>query len=172
MFAHMEYDFSSRSASAFEVFRFEDGRAVEHWDNIQPLLGPNPSGHGMLDGATEITDLDRTEENRTLARSFVENVLIQRQFDQIGAFVAKDVIQHSPEIADGLSPWRAALEATTNGAPRIRYDKLHRVLAEGSFVLCMSEGERDGAHTSFYDLRRSQTRMRPPQPPAASVLPD
>jgi predicted SnoaL-like aldol condensation-catalyzing enzyme len=39
VFAHTEYDFSRRNIG-FEVFRFEDGRAVEHWDNIQPRLGP------------------------------------------------------------------------------------------------------------------------------------
>jgi predicted SnoaL-like aldol condensation-catalyzing enzyme len=33
VFAHTEYDFSNRNIG-FEVFRFEDGRAVEHWDNI------------------------------------------------------------------------------------------------------------------------------------------
>ena len=48
-FAHIEYDFRSLRA-AFEVFRFEDGKAVEHWDNIQPLRGPNLSGRGMQDG--------------------------------------------------------------------------------------------------------------------------
>ena len=35
VYAHMEYDFSSVKV-AFEVFRFENGLAVEHWDNIQP----------------------------------------------------------------------------------------------------------------------------------------
>ena len=34
VFAHTEYDFAS-SNIGFEIFRFEDDRAVEHWDNIQ-----------------------------------------------------------------------------------------------------------------------------------------
>ena len=34
------------------------------------------------------------------------------------------------------------------------HDRLHRVLAQGSFVLCVSEGRFDGAHTAFYDLFR------------------
>ena len=32
--------------------------------------------------------------------------------------------------------------------------RLHRVLAEGCFALAVSEGERDGVHTAFYDLYR------------------
>jgi len=36
----------------------------------------------------------------------------------------------------------------------IDYKRVHRVLAEGSFVLCVSEGERSGVHSAFYDLFR------------------
>ncbi len=152
-FAHNEYDFSSLRV-AFEVFRFEDGQAVEHWDNIQSKRGPNPSGRGMLDGATEITDLDRTEANRAFARAFVEEVLVQRQLDRLDNYVDTELIQHSPEIADGIAALRAALEATTDEGLAIQYDKLHKVLAEGNFVLAMSEGTRGGIHSSFYDLFR------------------
>ena len=49
LFAHNEYDFN-RLEVAFEVFRFENGKAVEHWDNIQDQQPLNPSGRGMLDG--------------------------------------------------------------------------------------------------------------------------
>ena len=41
VFAHMEYDFSSRKI-CFEVFRFQDGQAVEHWDNIQERQETKP----------------------------------------------------------------------------------------------------------------------------------
>ncbi|MBQ8069741.1 MAG: hypothetical protein IJ202_02690, partial [Bacteroidales bacterium] len=61
----------------FDIFRFEDGKIVEHWDNLQETpKGANPSGHTMLDGTTEIKDLDKTAENKTLAENFVKDVLI------------------------------------------------------------------------------------------------
>ena len=62
VFAHTEYDFATRRIG-FEVFRFEDDLAVEHWDNIQQRRGPNPTGRTMVDGPTEATDLDLTESN-------------------------------------------------------------------------------------------------------------
>ena len=76
VFAHTEYDFSSRRIG-FEVFRFEGNQTVEHWDNIQPRLGPNKSDHSMVDGPTEASDLDRTEANRQLVHGFVEEILIK-----------------------------------------------------------------------------------------------
>ena len=152
-FAHNEYDFSSLRV-AFEVFRFEDGLAVEHWDNIQPMRGPNPSGRGMLDGATGITDQDKTEANRVLVRAYAEEVLVGRRLDRLEAYLDPPLIQHNPEIADGIASLRAYLEETKSDGPAIRYDRVHKVLAEGNFVLCMSEGQRRGIHSSFYDLYR------------------
>lgn len=152
-FAHIEYNFSSLRA-AFEVFRFEDGQAIEHWDNIQPLRGPNKSGRGMFDGATEILDQDKTEVNRGIARAFVQEVLIGGQFERLPDFLDDNLIQHSPDLADGIEALRSALMLTEGGQAQLVYERLHRVLAEGNFVLCVSEGQRLGTHTSFYDLFR------------------
>ncbi|MFT7648049.1 MAG: putative SnoaL-like aldol condensation-catalyzing enzyme [Candidatus Poriferisodalaceae bacterium] len=86
VFAHTEYDFADRNVG-FEVFRFEDGQAVEHRDNIQSRLGPNPSGHTMTDGPTEASDLDRTEANRHLVRVLVQDVLVGGQLENLANFV-------------------------------------------------------------------------------------
>jgi len=154
VFAHTEYDFSRRNIG-FEVFRFEDGRAVEHWDNIQARSGPNPSGHSMVDGPTEAVDHDLTEKNRTCVRTFVDAVLIAGQCERLTEFVEPgSFIEHNPRLTDDLRSLRAALEASDKGTRSIDYQRLHRVLAEGNFVLCMSEGALDGTHSAFYDLFR------------------
>ena len=150
-FAHNLYDFD-RLRVAFEVFRFEDGRAVEHWDNIQPQRGPNPSGREMLDGEVDMRDLDRTEANRARVREFAEEILVRRQVDRLAAYVAEDLIQHDPDLADGAEALRQALAGGAAG--RGLYERVHRVLAEGNFVLCMSEGRKGAKPTSFYDLFR------------------
>src|ERR1044071_3769837 len=36
VFAHTEYDFFGPKIG-FDIFRFEDGKIVEHWDNLQEL---------------------------------------------------------------------------------------------------------------------------------------
>ena len=152
VFAHTDYDFNVREIG-FEVFRFEGERAVEHWDNLQTRVDdPNPSGHTMIDGPTEVGDLDRTEENRELARSFVEEVLVGRRFDRLERYVdSASYTEHNPSMSDGLPALSRALRADR---PVRVYERIHRVLAEGNFVLTVSEGSLDGTHSSFYDLFR------------------
>ena len=151
VFGHTEYDFATRRIG-FEVFRFEDGQAVEHWDNIQPRLDPNASGRSMVDGPVEAADFDLTETNRALARDFVETVLIGGALDRLADYVDAGLVEHNPRLSDGVASLKAALEETRNGRRRIDYRRLHRVLAEGNFVLCVCEGENDGVHSAFYDL--------------------
>ncbi|MEH6405567.1 MAG: nuclear transport factor 2 family protein [Sneathiella sp.] len=154
VFAHTEYDFSRRNIG-FEVFRFEDGQAVEHWDNIQARLGPNQSGHSMVDGPTEAIDHDLTESNRTLVRSFVETVLIRSDIDRLAEYIDdRDYVEHSPRLGDDIPTLIKEFARAGKGLRRTDYHHIHRVLAEGNFVLCVSEGNFDGTHSAFYDLFR------------------
>lgn len=154
VFAQMEYDFASRKI-CFEVFRFQDGQAVEHWDNIQARQGPNKSGHSMVDGPTNAADHELTENNRSVVRSFVETVLVDGNVERLADFVDGEAyIEHNPQLADGLPSLKSALLSMTDGQRHIDYQCVHRVLAEGNFVLCVSEGQLKGVHSAFYDLFR------------------
>ncbi len=156
VFAHTDYDFNVVEI-CFEVFRFEEGLAVEHWDNLQDKHPtPNLSGHTMIDGTVEARDLDKTEVNRELVRSFVTEVLINGHMDKLNDFVSdKEYTEHNPTMADGLDALQSALsKSSSEGKKIIQYKTIHRILAEGSFVLCMSEGYYNDVHTSFNDLFR------------------
>ncbi|MGY8869396.1 MAG: nuclear transport factor 2 family protein [Pseudomonadales bacterium] len=155
VFGHTEYEFDT-SRVGFEVFRFEGDQTVEHWDNIQLRKGPNQSGRSMVDGETLLTDIEKTESNRELVQAFISEVLIDNNTHKIPNFVSSESYEeHNPRLADGLSSLHAALsEHPVSGVVFIQYDKLHKLLAEGNFVLSACEGLRDGIHTSFYDLYR------------------
>lgn len=155
VFAHTKYDFATRNIG-FEIFRFEDGQAVEHWDNIQARKGPNSSGHSMVDGQTEATDLEMTESNRLVVQSFVEDVLIKKQLEKLDDYLAtKNFIEHSPRFSDDLAELRVSLGSTVPAdSVKLNYEKCHRILAEGDFVLSVCEGYVDDIHSSFFDLYR------------------
>lgn len=152
VFAHTDYDFNVVEVG-FEVFRFEMGLVVEHWDNLQSKPEhTNPSGHTMLDGPTDPIDHSKTEANRRLIKSFVELALVQNQIDEINNYVDPDhYTEHNPHMADGMEALRRALSKNERGRC---YKQVHRILAEGSFVLSVTEGSLSGKHVSFYDLFR------------------
>jgi predicted SnoaL-like aldol condensation-catalyzing enzyme len=76
VFAHTEYDFFGPKIG-FDVFRFEDGKIVEHWDNLQETpKAANPSGHTMTDGPTDVRRPGSTEASKALVAAFLDDVLV------------------------------------------------------------------------------------------------
>ncbi|MGB0205620.1 MAG: nuclear transport factor 2 family protein [Neptuniibacter sp.] len=155
VFTHTEYNFFGPKIG-FDIFRYENGQIVEHWDNLQVTPeSPNPSGRSMIDGNTELLDLDKTVENKQLVKRFVTEVLVNGELDKLTAYFDGDnYIQHNPNIADGLSGLGAALEDMAKQGVTMKYDTVHKVLGEGNFVLVVSEGSFANQPTSFYDLFR------------------
>ncbi|MHB8765625.1 MAG: nuclear transport factor 2 family protein [Deferrisomatales bacterium] len=155
VFAHTDYDFFGPKVG-FDIFRFEGGKIVEHWDNLQEKPSvPNPSGHSMLDGPTVAADLAHSEANKALVRAFVDDILVAGRMEKLAGYFDGDRYrQHNPQIGDGLSGLGAALAALAEQGITMKYDRIHRVLGEGNFVLVVSEGSFGGRPTSFYDLFR------------------
>lgn len=155
VFTHTEYDFFGPKIG-FDIFRFENGKIVEHWDNLQETpTSPNPSGHTMIDGPSVATDLDRTDANKRLVLAFVDDILVNGRLEKLAGYYDGDAyVQHNPQIADGLSGLGAALQAMAKAGITLKYDRIHKVLGEGNFVLVVSEGQFAGKHSAFYDLFR------------------
>lgn len=157
VFLQTVYNFAgSGEQVAFDIFRFDaDGKIAEHWDNLAAKAEPNPSGHTQVDGYNSLEDLDKTEENRELIKNFLHDVMQGKAPEKTPSYFDGDIyIQHNAGIADGLSGLGAALEALGKQGIQMIYDTVHQVLAEGNYVLAVSEGSFGGAPTSYYDLWR------------------
>ncbi len=147
--------FGADTLVGFDVFRVEDGKVAEHWDNLTPITAPNPSGHTQTDGPTEITDLDKTAENKALVTDFVETILKGGEVDRITDFLSTETyIQHNSHIADGLDGLGAALAEMADQGIQMVYTDIRLVVAEGDFVFTASEGSFADKPTAFYDLFR------------------
>lgn len=155
VFTQTDYNFFGPKIG-FDIFRFENGKIVEHWDNFQEKpTQNNPSGHSMIDGTTTIINLDKTEENKTIVRNFVTDILVNGKMNKITNYFDGDhYIQHNPNIADGLSGLGKALEYMASQGVTMKFHKIHKVLGEGNFVLAVSEGTFADKPTSYYDLFR------------------
>lgn len=155
VFAHTDYNFFGPKIG-FDIFRFEDGKIVEHWDNLQETpTAPNPSGNTMLNGPTASKDLEKTQKNKDLVRQFVDDILVHGRMEKLTSYIEGDnYIQHNPQIGNGLSGLSTALQAMAQQGITMKYDRIHKVLGEGNFVLTVSEGSFAGKWTSYYDLFR------------------
>lgn len=156
VFMQTIYNFAGAGEQvAFDIFRFEDGLIAEHWDNLAAKAEPNPSGRTQTDGTTELCDLDKTEDNRELVANFLYDVMQGKHPEKTASYFDGDkYIQHNTGIADGLSGLGAALEALGKAGIQMIYEKTHQILAQGNFVLAVSEGTFGGKPTSYYDLWR------------------
>ena len=157
VFLQTVYNFAGAGEqAAFDIFRFdENGKIAEHWDNLAAKAEPNPSGRTQIDGTMELKDLDKTEENRELVKNFLYDVMQGNHPEKTPDYFDGDTyIQHNTGIADGLSGLGAALAAMAEHNIQMIYNTVHQVLAQGNFVLAVSEGTFGGAPTSYYDLWR------------------
>jgi predicted SnoaL-like aldol condensation-catalyzing enzyme len=138
---------------AFDLFRFKNGKIVEHWGGQTAEAGPNPSGHTQVDGPTAVVDRKQTEANRTLVRNFKQAVTVELRFDRVDEFIDGDhYVQHASKVGDGTAQMKARVSGVVKpGATQVLIPR--RYIAEGNFVLCLVEA-RTEPPTANYDLFR------------------
>ena len=150
--AHSEYNFFGPKVG-FDIFRFEDGKIVEHWDNLEEKCPPNASGRTQIDGPTEAADLEQTEANKALLKEYFDLVVIGEQRDQ--AIKYRDRFhQHNCYGEDDKSGFQTKRGPFAKPGFVYKVHKVHRILGEGRFVLVVNEGLFDNKPTTFYDFYR------------------
>jgi len=154
VFTHTEYNFFGPKIG-FDIFRFENGKIVEHWDNLQEIVNKTVSGRSQIDGPTEAINFDKTDVNKSLIKGFVEDILKGGNPSRITDYISTEkYYQHNPAVADGLDALGKALQEMTNAGMPMTYTKNHMILGQGNFVLAVSEGQFLNKHVAFYDLFR------------------
>lgn len=154
VFTHTEYEFFGPKIG-FDIFRFENGLIVEHWDNLQETATETASGRSMIDGPAEVKDLDKTEENKALIKNLLNDVFFGANPEKITEYISTEQYdQHNPGVKDGLAGLGEALATLAEAGMPMVYEKNHIILGEGNFVLSVSEGIFMNEKVSFYDLFR------------------
>jgi predicted SnoaL-like aldol condensation-catalyzing enzyme len=154
---HSRYQGVKRYAGptiAFDLFRFRDGKIVEHWGGQDSEMPPNLSGRTQVDGPTKVLDREKTEANRTLVRVYRETVMVSLRFDRIEEFIeGAHYAQHAAQIGDGIARLRERIASVAKEGGQL-YLTPRRFLADGNFVLVLSEGDLPTGPTALYDLFR------------------
>lgn len=142
----------------FEIWRFENGFAVEHWDNIV-AVEDDGDGTSQTDGvATPATDLEKTDSNKALLEEMAQTLFVGGDWTNVrNYFDVDNYVQHSVGAGtDGA--FLASLEGQTGVS---FYDEVKFVHSLGNFGLVMSQGpditgqDTDGVY-AYYDLFRME----------------
>jgi predicted SnoaL-like aldol condensation-catalyzing enzyme len=148
------HGFGPEPLVAFDLFRVKDGKLAEHWDALTPVAKSSVSGRTQTDGPTTPTDLDLTETNRKLVTDFANKVLKGADYSLLTDYISTERYhQHNPEAGDGLDGFAAVAAKWAEQGKHLVFRTIHKVVAEGDFVLLQSEGEF-GTPAAFWDLVR------------------
>jgi predicted SnoaL-like aldol condensation-catalyzing enzyme len=140
----------------FDMFRFDNGKIVEHWDCLQAATAPDASGLGQVEGPVDIiTKGQHKEANRSLVLRYIDQILIQGRTAHLDHFIEdKDYVEHSVPRDPGLNRDKGRFVPVANAAVT-KYVKTHKTIAEGNFVLVQGEGRiGDTQVLEIYDLFR------------------
>jgi predicted SnoaL-like aldol condensation-catalyzing enzyme len=139
-----------------DIFDTDDqARLIEHWDIIGEWVDETVSGHTQVDGPTEPTDLDKTDENKALVTGFVTDVLKNGEFGKLNDYIsAETFIQHNPQVADGLEGLSAFLDSLSEQGLSMKYEEIHSTVGCGNFVAVLSQAVFAGTAMAVIDLFR------------------
>ncbi|KRB55565.1 hypothetical protein [Flavobacterium sp. Root186] len=109
----------------------------------------------MIDGTTEIEEIQNSKANKLIVRSYIIDVFFNGNTYNIASYFNKNkYIQHNPRLSDDVSSVQNVLRRWAEQGRKTEYQAIHQILGEGNFVLAMSEGYHYYKHTSFYNLFR------------------
>ena len=158
VFAHVYQSLNNGEAKWVTADFFDtdnNDRMIEHWDAIQAYEETSVSGRTMVDGPTEIEDLDKTEANKEHVRKFVNDILIGRNLDNIPKYVSTEQYdQHNPKIGDGIDGLMTHIQKNIANNIKAGYEKLHLLVGQGNFVAILSKAVVNDEGFVFIDLFR------------------
>lgn len=130
----------------------DNDKIIEHWDVISAYVPQTPSGHTSIDGPTEITDLDKTIQNKQLVRDLITDVLIGENPGNIDNYISSETyIQHNAQVPDGLEHFKPLVLAADKP---LNYDKIVLLVGQGNFVATLCKASWEGQPYAQVDIFR------------------
>jgi predicted SnoaL-like aldol condensation-catalyzing enzyme len=142
---HLDIQFMGKRMAVIDLFKLKDGMLTEHWDAIQAL--PDESGKTITatNGTTEINHNVSAENSRLTAEQFYKAIVNKQSADE---FIDAVYVEHDASVIAsgvGLACYLAEPE---------RAIKVHRIIAEGDFVVVQSRFDRGSKTFVFYEIFR------------------
>jgi len=135
--------------SGFDLFRFDQGKIVEHWDVIQDVPAQSASGNSMFSdlfqypGASPKLTEFQEEANKLLTLVAYDGLFNHHQLLFLDLFFAgENYIQHNPLVPNGTAALAAVLDFIAPPGSLLRF---HHTVADGDLVFVHSQSLPPGA---------------------------
>jgi predicted SnoaL-like aldol condensation-catalyzing enzyme/uncharacterized protein YndB with AHSA1/START domain len=136
----------------FDIFRFEDYLAVEHWAFSTTDAPPNQSGHTQTDGPTQPKLSEDTEKNKSIVREYYETIHVFGDHSKIPQYFSGDhCIRHEPGVRDGVTAFKSDVAELVKHRS---IDEIKFVLGQGDFVFIAAKGSHEANPCVYIDLYR------------------
>lgn len=136
-----------------DMFDTDDNhKLIEHWDVISAYqtASNTASGNDPILGDFQISDLDKTEENKAIIRRFIVDILQNKQYQQLSQYISEDTyIQHNPNISDGLKGFEHFLNTQ-----ELHYNFVFHTMGQGNYVVTYSKATLNGMEFAVFDIFR------------------
>lgn len=154
VFVHAYQDIDNGTAKWVTTDMFdtdENDKIIEHWDVIAAYQEADAtvSGNDVILGDFELKDLDKTEQNKALVRSFFVEVFQNGNHNAVDQYIAKHYIQHNANVPNGLEAVKQFL-ATQD----FNYNFIFNVIGQGDHVVAYSKATMDGTELAVFDIFR------------------
>ncbi|QEM09730.1 ester cyclase [Mucilaginibacter rubeus] len=142
---HLDVQFMGKRMAVIDLFKLKDGMLIEHWDAIQSL--PDESGKVVTatNGTIDIDHNVSAESSKLAVEQFYKAVVDKQPADP---FVDKAYLEHDASVitsGKGLAGYLANSEMSV---------KVHRIIAEGDFVVVQSQLNKQDKAFMFYEIFR------------------
>ncbi|MER5789194.1 nuclear transport factor 2 family protein [Streptomyces sp. NPDC001980] len=143
-----------------DVFRVENHKIVEHWDTIQQVPATTANGHDMFSTLTSPqTDAagpaSHTAASERVVRAYVQQLTGRKDVTAVDRYVAPNLLQHDPTLADGAAATKQAYAALFAAHPQYQAT-VAKVVAEGDLVAVHLHDQNSPSDlgTSVYEIFR------------------
>ena len=125
---YLKVDFLGQKQIVMDLFRVEAGKIVEHWDAIQSLDDQTFSDIPAIPAVTNDLPTGDTTLNKERVQTYLQEVWQKQQHHLLGDFVNSNITFYHPEFGQGYAQLQEYQQ-------QISLQKVHRLIAEGDFVM-------------------------------------
>ncbi len=143
---------------SFLVFRFEEGRLAEYWENRQLEITKTKSGRSMINGPTVPKHLERTEYSKALLRRHFLDINYIGKMERLPALINQNNFhQHNPNEPDGLGHLSKLITGKKRRAAALC--KLRLLLGQGDMVFTIWDYPKNDELITVHELWRVEDEL-------------